>query len=99
MKEGIFDVDNFKVLSDHSFGSLRVGTFDSLAYYPNILSVRIFMFLNEVLDFVWWNHAENASTGLSRVSLSQSMMGNKWMKTLLKVVDMLVDQFHLVKDW
>lgn len=53
MEEGIFDVDNFKVLSDHSFGSLRVGTFDSLAYYPNILSVRIFMFLNEVLDFVW----------------------------------------------
>jgi hypothetical protein len=46
--------------------------FSSLSYNPNILSIDVSVLTYKIFYPGRVNHAENASTGLSRVTLSQS---------------------------
>jgi hypothetical protein len=72
MKEAISDIDYFDITSDHRLRGMWRLTLDYFAYNPDVLAEAILVFSNEVLDFTWINHAENASACLRTVAFHQS---------------------------
>ena len=71
MQETVSNVDYLSIFSNQGFGRLWSLAFDNLTNHPHILAILLFVLIHEIVHLAWFDHAEDPSTGLSAIALSQ----------------------------